>query len=60
MDDISHLVFDEMVRTFSRSPFVLFLGAGVNGDTGVRWSKLVSALEEKARTHHPEHKLPAT
>ncbi|MBT7301053.1 MAG: hypothetical protein HN849_16150 [Victivallales bacterium] len=48
MDDISHLVFDEMVRTFSRSPFVLFLGAGVNGDTGVRWSKLVSALEEKA------------
>ncbi len=48
MDDLSQVSFDEMARTFRRGPFVLFLGAGVNGTLGVLWKDLVGMLEGQA------------
>jgi hypothetical protein len=48
MDSISQAVLDEMGDVFHRGPFVLFLGAGVNGNMGLLWNDLVAKLEEEA------------
>ena len=48
-EDSSHLA--DIASAFERSPFVLFLGAGVNGSLSPQWSGVLRTLQDIAFGH---------